>query len=245
MSTKGLEYIIDYKSLESGTYEVDYHIDKEFFELFPDPLVENGDVDVHVVFKVSLAALQFHFDIQGTLDVECDRCLEHFDMPIEGSYDMVAKIGDEATPEEENDDFITISSKESDIDLSKHIYEFVILSMPPQRVHPDDEDGNSTCNPDMLDRFYVQDTDDDDIDALLEGFGDDEDGDFDDEDLYDDEDYDDGDEISGCDEFSDSDDANGDDDVFEGQEMETIEQKLAKNPNWEKLKALLNKDINK
>ncbi len=235
MSMKGLDYIIDYKSLESGTYEVDYHLDKEFFELFPESLVEDGSVDVHVVFKVSLAALQFRFDIQGTLDVECDRCLEHFDLPIEGSYDMVAKIGDEATPEEENDDFITISSKDSDIDLSKHLYEFVMLSMPPQRVHPDDEEGNSTCNPDMLDRFYVQDTDDDDIDALLDEFDDGED-DFDDEDLYDEDDA----ELD-----DDSGYQDGDDDVFAGQEMETIEQKLAKNPNWEKLKSLLNKDINK
>ncbi|MCQ2249890.1 MAG: DUF177 domain-containing protein [Bacteroidales bacterium] len=238
MSTKGLDYIIDYKSLESGTYEVDYHLDKEFFELFPEPLVEDGSVDVHVVFKVSLAALQFHFDIQGTLDVECDRCLEHFDMPIEGSYDMVAKIGDEATPEEENDDFITISSKDSEIDLSKHLYEFVMLSLPPQRVHPDDEDGNSTCNPDMLDRFYVQDTDDDDIDELLEGFDDDDEDFFDDgddDDLYDEE----------ADADAETEHQDGEDDVFDGMEMETIEQKLAKNPNWEKLKSLLNKDINK
>ncbi len=232
MSTKGLEYIIDYKSLETGTYEVDYHIDKEFFELFPEPLVEDGDVDVHVVFKVSLAALQFHFDIQGTLNVECDRCLEHFDMPVDSSYDMVAKIGDEASPEEEYDDFITISSNDRDIDLSKHIYEFVVLSLPPQKIHPDDEDGNPTCNPDVLDRFYIQDGDDDELAELLEGLDDEEDFDYDDDDLLDDEDDD--------PEYGEEDE----EDPFEGQEMETIEQKLSRNPGWEKLKSLLNKDIN-
>lgn len=243
MPTKGLEYIIDYKSLESGTYEVDYHIDKEFFELFQEPLVEDGNVDVHVVFKVSLAALQFHFDIHGTVDVECDRCLEHFDMPVDSSYDMVAKIGEVASAEEEYDDYITISSNDCEIDLSKHIYEFVVLSLPPQKIHPDDEDGNPTCNPDILDRFYIQDGDDDDeIAELLEGFDDDdddeEDFDFDDED---DEDLDDDDGLCGPDEL---DEVEQEEDPFEGQEMETIEQKLSRNPGWEKLKSLLNKDIN-
>lgn len=227
----GQEYIIDYKSLESGTYEVDYHIDKEFFALFDEPLVEDGDVDVHVVFKVSLAALQFHFDIQGTLDVECDRCLEHFDMPIESSYDMVARIGDEASPEEEYDDFINISQNDSEIDLSKHIYEFVVLSLPPQKVHPDDEDGNSTCNPEMLDKFYIQD-DSDELDDFLAGF-DDDDEDINEDELYDDEDYPDDEDLDESE--------SEDDDPFAGEEMESIADKLARNPGWEKLKTLLNK----
>lgn len=227
----GQEYIIDYKSLESGTYEVDYHIDKEFFALFDEPLVEDGDVDIHVVFKVSLAALQFHFDIQGTLDVECDRCLEHFDMPIESSYDMVARIGDEASPEEEYDDFINISQNDSEIDLSKHIYEFVVLSLPPQKVHPDDEDGNSTCNPEMLDKFYIQD-DSDELDDFLAGF-DDDDEDINEDELYDDEDYPDDEDLDESE--------SEDDDPFAGEEMESIADKLARNPGWEKLKTLLNK----
>lgn len=228
---KGQEYIIDYKSLESGTYEVDYHIDKEFFALFDEPLVEDGDVDVHVVFKVSLAALQFHFDIQGTLDVECDRCLEHFDMPIESSYDMVARIGDEASPEEEYDDFINISQNDREIDLSKHIYEFVVLSLPPQKIHPDDEDGNSTCNPEMLDKFYIQD-DSDELDDFLAGL-DDDDEDINEDELYDDEDY--------PEDVEDDEAESDEEDPFAGEEMESIEDKLARNPGWEKLKTLLNK----
>ena len=231
MSDNGLEYRIDYKSLEEGTYEVDYHLDKDFFAMFDDPLVEDGDADVHVVFKVSPAALQFHFEINGSLSVECDRCLEHFDMPVENEYDMVAKIGDEASPEEENDDFITISSKDREIDLSKHIYELAVLSLPPQRVHPCDEDGNPTCNPDMLSRFQIEDPDGyADMDGCEFGSGAD-----DDDDLFQDADF----------QQDDEDPDSPGDDPFQGQEMETIEQKLSKSPAWDKLKSLLNKDTNK
>jgi len=207
MSEKGQEYIIDYKELESGTYEIDYHIDKTFFEMFEESMVSDGNVDVHVQLKVSIAALQFRFDISGTLNVECDRCLERFDIPVEGSYDMVVKLGDKNTPPDEADDFIELNIDEDTIDIRQHIYEYVILSLPARKVHPDNEDGTSGCNPEMLNKF-VTITDEDDYDDT--SFYDDEEGDFDGEEE-------------------------------QQEEMETIEEKLSKNSNWDKLKELLNK----
>lgn len=206
MSEKGQEYIIDYKELESGTYEIDYHIDKTFFEMFEDSMVSDGDVDVHIQLKVSIAALQFKFDISGTLNVECDRCLEKFDIPVEGSYDMVVKLGDKNTPPDEADDFIELNSNEDSIDIRQHIYEYVILSLPARKVHPDNEDGTSGCNPEMLNKFVTITDDEEEYEENM----------FDDEEEFDDEEQ-------------------------QEEQMETIEEKLSKNSNWDKLKELLNK----
>ncbi|MBR2105257.1 MAG: hypothetical protein IJ933_08285 [Bacteroidales bacterium] len=101
MSNKGQEYIIDYKTLESGTYEFDYHIDKDFFAMFDEPMAQDGDANVHATMRVSSAGLSIRLDISGTLQVECDRCLETFDMPIDASYDLVVKYGDKTTPLDE------------------------------------------------------------------------------------------------------------------------------------------------
>jgi len=35
-------------------------------------------------------------------------------------------------------------------DLSTYIYEFIHLGLPARLLHPDDENGNSTCDPEML-----------------------------------------------------------------------------------------------
>ena len=37
----------------------------------------------------------------------------------------------------------------------RQIYESICLSLPYQRVHPDDSEGRSTCDPDMLSRFRI------------------------------------------------------------------------------------------
>jgi uncharacterized metal-binding protein YceD (DUF177 family) len=51
---------------------------------------------------------------------------------------------------EESEDVVVIPETEYQFDLSSYIYEFIHLALPVRLLHPDDEDGNSTCDPDML-----------------------------------------------------------------------------------------------
>ena len=239
MSNKRQEYIIDYKTLESGTYEFDYHIDKDFFSMFDEPLAQDGNADVHAAMRVTSAGLSIRLDISGTLQVECDRCLETFDMPIDASYDLVVKYGDKTTPLDEADDVITIGDDDDFLDLSQHIYEYVVLSLPARRVHPDLPDGQPGCNPEMLSHIIIAD-DDDEYDE--EEYDEDYDEEEDNEEEYDEE-YD--DEEEGDEEYDDTPLVEPADilvsaDPFAGQEMETIEQKLSRDPHWKKIKAKLN-----
>jgi uncharacterized metal-binding protein YceD (DUF177 family) len=41
------------------------------------------------------------------------------------------------------------------IDLEQYIYESIVLSLPLQRVHPEDVHGQPLCNPAMLERFKI------------------------------------------------------------------------------------------
>jgi uncharacterized metal-binding protein YceD (DUF177 family) len=179
--------------------------------------------------RVTSAGLNIRLDISGTLQVECDRCLEAFDMPIDASYDLVVKYGDKTTPHDEADDVITIGTDDDFLDLSQHIYEYVVLSLPARRVHPDTPDGQPGCDPEMLSHILISDDEDDEY----------EDGEeYDDEEELDGEEYDDED-MDYEDEGEDDGEAT-DDDPFAGQEMETIEQKLSRDPSWKKIKAKLN-----
>jgi len=51
---------------------------------------------------------------------------------------------------EESEDVVVIPETEYQFDLSSYIYEFIHLALPARLLHPDDENGNSTCDPDML-----------------------------------------------------------------------------------------------
>ena len=243
MSNKGQEYIIDYKTLESGTYEFDYHIDKDFFAMFDEPMAQDGDANVHATMRVSSAGLSIRLDISGTLQVECDRCLETFDMPIDASYDLVVKYGDKTTPLDEADDVITIGEDDDFLDLSQHIYEYVVLSLPARRVHPDLPDGQPGCDPEMLSHILIADDDEEEYDDEYDDGEeyDDEDGEEYDEEEYDEEEGDEYDEEF-ADEEAPSDPSEDEDydDPFAGQELETIEQKLSRDPSWKKIKAKLN-----
>lgn len=240
MSSKAQEYIIDYKTLESGIYEFNYHIDKEFFAMFDEPMAQDGDANVHATMRVTSAGLDIRLDITGTLQVECDRCLETFDMPIDASYDLVVKYGVKTTPHDEADDVITIGSDDDFLDLSQHIYEYVVLSLPARRVHPDTPDGQPGCDPEMLSHILI--TDDEDEDEYDDEY--DEDEDIDDEDFDDEEDIDDEEDFDDEDTYDAEGDGDGDNDAdadpFANQEMETIEQKLSRDPRWQKIKAKLN-----
>lgn len=235
MPTKGQEYIIDYKALESGIYEFDYQIDNEFFSTFDEPMVHEGDARAHVTMRVSLAGLDIKLTITGTLKVECDRCLEEFDMPIDANYDLIVKFGDKTTPLDEADDVITIGAEDDFLDLRQHIYEYTILSLPARRVHPDAPDGTPGCNPEMLSHILIAEDDDEeeyyDDEEEYEGDDEEEEEYFEDKPLTDGEDEE---------EYAEDEEGDENADPFAGQEMETIEQKLSRDPRWKKIKAKLN-----
>jgi uncharacterized metal-binding protein YceD (DUF177 family) len=54
---------------------------------------------------------------------------------------------------EGKEEMIMIPENEHEIELSQYLYESIVLHMPYQLVHPNDEQGNSLCNQEMLDRL--------------------------------------------------------------------------------------------
>jgi len=48
---------------------------------------------------------------------------------------------------------VVIPETEYTFDLAPYLYEFIHLALPVRLIHPDDENGNSTCDPDMLRRL--------------------------------------------------------------------------------------------
>lgn len=93
------------------------------------------------------------FDIKGNVEVPCDRCLEEFPMPVDYQGTLQVKFSE--NPPESDGDIMWLHPVESNMNLAQYIYESILLSLPYQRVHPLDQNGKPTCNPEMLKHFQI------------------------------------------------------------------------------------------
>jgi uncharacterized protein len=141
-------YTIPLSGLKEGRHTFDFEIDKEFFEQFEESEVKEGSLIANIEMDKRTTHSDLSIMISGTVRVCCDRCLEMFSHPVVCENRLLVKFGkslDDIDP-----DIIFIPSDEHELDLKQHIYEFIYLALPIKRVHPENKNGKSTCDPEML-----------------------------------------------------------------------------------------------
>ncbi len=150
-------YNIAFKGLAQGKHTFDYEIDGKFLAEYDGGVVDEGKVTVRLTLEKQSSLMILWFDLKGTVQVQCDRCLEMYDQPINGSERIFVKFGEKEFVE--GDDVIWVSTNDYQLNVAQLIYEFICLAIPIKRVHPDDENGNTTCDPAMiekLDKYIVR-----------------------------------------------------------------------------------------
>jgi len=142
------EFVIPFLGLKEGVHDYAFDIDAEFFESFEYSEIEQGKVHVDLSLDRQERMLLFNFTFSGSVQLPCDRCLAMMDLPVEGENRLIVKFGPEW--EEVSDEILIIPEKESQIDISSFIYEYIILLLPYTRVHPEDE---ALCDTQMLEKL--------------------------------------------------------------------------------------------
>ena len=125
-----------------GTHTFEYRLGKEFFaEMESSDILDAGlDVALTVVHKSDVYDMTF--DITGDITLECDRCLDEMQQPIDVEYHIVVKYGEEYC--DDSDEVIEIPENENYFDVAPLIYDTVSLEIPIMHVHPEGE-----CNQEM------------------------------------------------------------------------------------------------
>ena len=141
-----------------GSHRLNFHLDDSFFEQFDSLLVHNGKVEVELLVNKLNNFAECQLSINGEVGVECDRCLDEVIVPIAYNGKLTISVSenhdDDSLPVNANDvDIIYIHLNDKEVDLSQYIYESICLSLPIQVVHSNDENGNSMCNKEMLDKL--------------------------------------------------------------------------------------------
>ena len=150
------QYTIKFSGLSEGMHLFDFSADKRFFAEFEGSDIDEGNVIIQVELEKRSTYLRLNFHISGDVELVCDRCLEKYMQPVQSHYPMLVKFSDNEM--DDTDEVLYLHHSDHLVSVEKLIYEFIVLSIPIRRVHPDDEEGNSLCDPDMLkkiDEFKV------------------------------------------------------------------------------------------
>lgn len=120
--------------LKEGKHEFQFNIDKDFFQVFEASPISEGDVLIKLIFEKNSSFFELHFEVDGTVNTECDRCAEDFALEIFADYDFFVKFRDEEkTLKESEAEVIWINRNDTHLDFGQLIYEMIVLSIPMSR----------------------------------------------------------------------------------------------------------------
>ena len=144
-------FIIPLNGLTAGKNEFFLHAGKEFFDSFDNEEIFDAGLQIRILVEKSGRYIGVDCDIEGVVTVECDRCLEMLDMPVDVQVRLSVKFGEEEASEigqETEREVIFVKEDEAELDMSQIIYDYACLALPMQRVHEDGE-----CDPEAM-KYY-------------------------------------------------------------------------------------------
>jgi uncharacterized metal-binding protein YceD (DUF177 family) len=147
------EYDIAFVGLKPGVHEFNYKVDDKFFANYKETDFNNCYASVKLTLEKNNSFMLLKFEIGGSVNVICDRCGNTLPMDLWDEFKLVIKQvenPEEMNKNEEDADVYYISRTESHIHLADWIYEFVLLSIPNQRMCSEEEMGGPQCNKEIL-----------------------------------------------------------------------------------------------
>ena len=147
------EFEIEFTNLRDGHHEFRYKLNNTFFEAFENNEVLDAAVRVLVKLEKQPQMLQMGLTVTGIVNINCDRCLEALNMPVDNECLIIYKFTEEASKQETQRDYelIFIAPQDYSINVAKPIYESVLLNVP--MIRNCDLLESKPCNQEMLQKL--------------------------------------------------------------------------------------------
>lgn len=146
-------YLVQYKGLKIGRHIFNFDVDNLFFDQFEESEISKGILSVDLVLNKMSNMLELDFEINGNVELLCDRCLEPFSIPLSYEGKLVVRISDSISEDEKVDDVWYVNSNEYELNLAHYIYESICLSLPLQRYHGILNTSEKDCDPTMISKL--------------------------------------------------------------------------------------------
>ena len=147
------KFEIAFVGLKQGVHEFTYDLDTDFFLEKESTEFEKVNASVKLSLEKLTGFMQLKFEIGGKAEVVCDRCGNPLKLDLWDEFMMIIKLvdnPDEMNNNEEDPDIFYIPRTASHLNVESWVYEFVLLSLPMQKICGKDEEGNSLCNPEVI-----------------------------------------------------------------------------------------------
>ena len=130
-------FLIQLDEIPGGEAVFEWKAGKDFFESFENEEVIDAQLDINTILRKAGGYVTVDCKVVGELTLTCDRCAEDLVMPIDVAIALNVRFGQEEEVDDDVRETIFIPAGESALDLSQTIYDYVCLSLPLQRVHPE------------------------------------------------------------------------------------------------------------
>lgn len=127
-------YDIDLIRLKDGNHPFQYEINDDFFSLFDYGPLKKGHVKVSLNLLRKERFIELRFDLQGAVDLICDRSLDHFSYPMAIEEQIILKYGERE--EEIGMNVEMIPDNIQTINVARYIYEIITVAVPMKKLHP-------------------------------------------------------------------------------------------------------------
>jgi len=127
-------FSIDIAGLGNKVHDFEFEINQSFFDHYGKELVESGSLHAKVHLDKRETMIEARFNINGTIQLICDRSLDPYEQVINVEKMMVFKYGHQEM--ELSDEIVLITRETAQLDLGQYIYEFVALEVPIKKLHP-------------------------------------------------------------------------------------------------------------
>ena len=143
------QFSIPFTGLKLGVHHFDYELDDRFFNAFEYSLIKSGDLKVELELEKQETMLLLKFKVIGTVNLDCDKCLSEFAYPVNLYERQIVKFAEDEL-ESDDEEIITLSRKDTEIDISAPLYEMINVAVPYIK---NCEQADKECDQEMIDRL--------------------------------------------------------------------------------------------
>ncbi len=97
------------------------------------PDVQKGKVKAIVRVNNTGNVYDLQFELNGGIEVPCDRCLDDMTIEVDQKSQLFVKFGPEFY--EESEDVIVVPEREGELNVAWFLYELIVFSIPLKHVH--------------------------------------------------------------------------------------------------------------
>lgn len=138
---------IPMQALANGEHRFEYELNGVFFGLFEASLIGEARIKVDLLVQRQGGSLDCTVRSQGAFSINCDRCLESLDWPVDDQSTLVVQVTQTET-QASNDEILYLAATETHLNLAHFFYENIHLQVPLRAVC---EEASLTCkSPEQL-----------------------------------------------------------------------------------------------